>query len=309
MGIKYDGLFKILREKGISKTQLQKRLGLSSTTLAKLSKNQSVSMKVIEDICRELNCEPGEIMRLERDLTEHWLLKSLMEEKAMKLKGGLYHLTQIKLAYNSNRIEGSKLSEDQTRYIYETNTIGMEADKTTNIDDIIETLNHFKCFDFMLDCAEELLSEVIIKSFHSLLKSNTSDSLKDWFNVGDYKTKPNMVGDSRTTAPAKVKGEMAKLLFDYNAKEAVAFEDIVSFHHAFEAIHPFQDGNGRVGRLIMFKECLKYGITPFIINNEQKQFYYRGLKEYPNEKGYLTETCLSAQDDYGKMIQYFREGQ
>lgn len=305
MGIKYDGLFAILAEKGISKTQLKKRLGLSSTTLAKLSKNEPVSMKIIEDVCRELNCQPGEIMSLEREMTERRLLKSLLEEKSMKLKGGLYHFTQIKLAYNSNRIEGSKLSEDQTRYIYETNTIGMEADKTTNIDDIIETLNHFKCFDFMLDCAEDLLSETIIKTFHKLLKSNTSDSLKDWFNIGDYKAKPNMVGDSKTTAPAKVKGDMAKLLIDYNEKAAISFEDIVAFHHAFEAIHPFQDGNGRVGRLIIFKECLKHGITPFIIENEHKQFYYRGLKEYQNEKGYLTDTCLSAQDEYEERVAYF----
>lgn len=305
MGIQYDGVFAILKEKGISKTQLQKRLGLSSTTLAKLSKNESVSMKVMEDICNELNCQPGDIMRLEKEMTEQKLLKMLKEEKEMKLKGGLYHLTQIKLAYNSNRIEGSKLSEDQTRYIYETNTIGMEKDKTINIDDVIETVNHFQCFDYMLDCAEDILSETIIKNFHKILKNNTSDGRKEWFHVGDYKEKPNMVGDSKTTPPSKVKSEMTKLLFDYNAKDAISFADIIEFHYAFEVIHPFQDGNGRVGRLILFKECLKHGITPFIIDNEHKQFYYRGLKEYKSEKGYLTETCLSAQDEYIEMMKYF----
>lgn len=307
MGIKYDGLFSILKEKGISKTQLQNRLGLSSTTLAKLSKNEPVSMKVIEDVCKELNCQPGDIMRLEKNMPEHKLLQMLKEEKDMKLKGGLYHLTQIKLAYNSNRIEGSKLSEEQTRYIYETNTIAMEEDKTSSIDDIIETVNHFQCFDYMLDCAEDILSETIIKKFHKILKNNTSDSRKDWFRVGDYKAKPNMIGDTKTIMPSKVKGEMAKLLAEYNAKEDIAFTDIVEFHHAFESIHPFQDGNGRVGRLIIFKECLKYGITPFIIDNEHKLFYYRGLKEYKNEKGYLTDTCLSAQDEYVEMMKYFME--
>ncbi|HZK60672.1 MAG TPA: helix-turn-helix domain-containing protein [Anaerovoracaceae bacterium] len=289
MGIQYDGLFAILKDKGISKTQLQKKLGLSSTTLAKLSKNESVSMKVVEAICKELNCQPGDIMKLENETTAHKLLKTLQEEKGMKLKGGLYHLTQIKLAYNSNRIEGSKLTEDQTRYIYETNTIGMEKDKTTNVDDIIETINHFQCFDYMLDCAEDSLSETIIKNFHKVLKNNTTDSRKEWFRVGDYKVKP----------------EMAKLLFDYNAKDGIGLADIIEFHYDFEAIHPFQDGNGRVGRVIIFKECLKYGIPPFIIDNEHKQFYYRGLKEYKNEKGYLTETCLSAQDEYLGIMKYF----
>jgi Fic family protein len=305
MSIQYDGLFVILKEKGISKTQLQKRVGLSSTTLAKLSKNQQVSMKVIEDICNTLNCQPGDIMNLEKEWPEQKLLKILKEEKDMSLRGGLYHLTQIKLAYNSNRIEGSKLTEDQTRYIYETNTIGMEDDKTTNVDDIIETVNHFQCFDYMLDCADDTLSETIIKNFHKVLKSNTSDARKEWFLVGEYKSKPNMVGDSKTTPPSKVKSEMARLLFDYCAKDKISFADIIEFHYNFEAVHPFQDGNGRVGRLIVFKECLKYGITPFIIDNEHKQFYYRGLKEYKSEKRYLTETCLSAQDEYLERMRYF----
>ncbi len=233
------------------------------------------------------------------------LLQRLQEEKNMKLKGGLYHLIQIKLAYNSNRIEGSRLSEDQTRYIYETNTIAMEEDRTTNVDDIIETINHFQCFDYLLDCAGDRLSEHIIKNFHQILKNNTLDSRKDWFKVGDYKAKPNMVGDAKTTPPSKVKTEMTKLLAEYNKKELIQFQDVIEFHHSFESIHPFQDGNGRVGRLIIFKECLKNGIIPFIINEEQKLFYYRGLKEFQNEKGYLTDTCLAAQDEFIKMMKYF----
>ena len=309
MSIKYNGLFDLLSNKGISKTQLQRKLSFSSTTLAKLSKNEPVSMKVIEDICRELNCQPGDIMEIEKDEPLNKLLQLLQEEKEMKLKGGIYHQTQIKLAYNSNRIEGSRLSEDQTRYIYETNTIEMDNNEPTNVDDIIETVNHFQGFDYMLDHADELLTELIIKEFHKILKSNTSDSRKDWFKVGDYKTKPNMVGDKKTTPPSKVKNEMLQLLNEYNEKKNIMFKDIVEFHYQFESIHPFQDGNGRVGRLIMFKECLKNNIIPFIIDETNKLFYYRGLKEYENEKGYLSDTCLSAQDKYVELKQYFMENE
>lgn len=232
------------------------------------------------------------------------LLNLLLEEKEMKLKGGLYHQTQIKLAFNSNRIEGSRLSEDQTRYIYETNTINMEPNETASVDDIIETVNHFSCFDYMLTHADENLSEEMIKEFHKLLKRNTSDERKEWFCVGDYKTRPNIVGDVKTTAPAKVSGEIKKLFQNYN-KININVEDIVGFHFQFESIHPFQDGNGRVGRIIMFKECLKNDIMPFIIDHEHKLFYYRGLKEYTVEKGYLLDTCLSAQDQYEAMVKYF----
>lgn len=232
------------------------------------------------------------------------LLKILREEKSSRLKGGIYHQTQIKLAYNTNRIEGSKLSEDQTRYIYETNTLFLDnGDKTANVDDIIETVNHFSCFDYMLDIADEPLSEVHIKMFHYLLKFNTSDSKKAWFRVGDYKLRPNVVGGLETTLPEHVENEMKNLLESYHNRNTI--NDIIDFHFQFEKIHPFQDGNGRVGRLIMFKECLANNIVPFIIEDEHKFFYYRGLAEYPNVKEYLTDTCLSAQDNYKRIIDYF----
>lgn len=234
------------------------------------------------------------------------LLKELQEEKSIGLKGGLYHKTQIKLAYNTNRIEGSKLSEEQTRYIYETNTIFVEnGDTSVNVDDIIETVNHFSCFDYMLDIANETLSEEIIKKFHYLLKINTSDSKKPWFNVGNYKSRPNIVGGIETSLPKNVPSDMKKLLDSYIKKTNIAVEDIIDFHFHFERIHPFQDGNGRVGRLIIFKECLTHNIIPFIIEDDHKFFYYRGLTEYPAIKEYLIDTCLSAQDNYTQMVNYF----
>lgn len=233
------------------------------------------------------------------------LLELLQEEMQMGLKGGLYHQTQIKLAFNSNRIEGSRLSEDQTRYIFETNTINMEPEEAASVDDIIETVNHFSCFDYMLTHAKENLSEEMIKEFHRILKRNTSDERKEWFRVGDYKARPNVVGDMKTTAPGKVASAMEKLLAAYHQKPSISIEDIVDFHHDFESIHPFQDGNGRVGRIILFKECLQNDIFPFIIDHEHKLFYYRGLKEYGSEKGYLLDTCLSAQDRYETQVEYF----
>ncbi len=234
------------------------------------------------------------------------LLKVLQEEKLSSLKGGIYHKTQIKLTYNTNRIEGSKLSEEQTRYIYETNTFFTEdGENATNIDDILETVNHFNCFDYMLDIVEEPLSEAHVKEFHKILKFNTSDAKKDWFNIGEYKLKPNVVGGIETSKPSEVKSHMDNLLTDYQAKENTEFLDIIDFHYKFEKIHPFQDGNGRVGRLIMFKECLRHNFVPFIIQDEFKFFYYRGLSEYPKVKGYLTDTCLSAQDNYKELLKYF----
>lgn len=304
MQISYRKLFDILKQQDISKTELQKNIKISSATLAKLSKDEPVALKVIEDICNFLNCQPGDIMTMEKNLDKTSLLYRLREEKDMKLKGGLYHQTQIKLAYNSNHIEGSRLTEDQTRYIYETNTIDTEKDPV-NVDDIIETVNHFQCFDYMLDCVDDILTENIIKHFHLLLKSNTSDSRLEWFQVGAYKQKPNMVGGLKTTPPKQVPKEMQKLLFAYQQKDSITIKDIVEFHYRFERIHPFQDGNGRVGRFIMFKECLKHNIVPFIIEDTYKLYYYRGLKEFENESGFLIDTCLSAQDNYKELLAYF----
>jgi Fic family protein len=235
------------------------------------------------------------------------ILKTLQEQKKMRLKGSLYHLTPIKLAYNSNRIEGSRLSEEQTRYIFETNTIGLtDKDASVNVDDIIETVNHFFCFDYMLDIAAEKLSEEHICRLHLLLKTNTSDARKEWFRVGEYKLLPNVIGDDETSAPENVSADVQQLLSNYHQKDHIGFEDIIDFHYRFEKIHPFQDGNGRVGRLILFKECLKHGIVPFSIEEAHKFYYYRGLQEYPCVKGYLIDICLSEQDNYLKIVEYFR---
>jgi Fic family protein len=233
------------------------------------------------------------------------LLDILKEQKASKYSGGIYHKTQIDLTYNSNHMEGSRLTHDQTRYIFETNTIGVEKE-VLNVDDVIETANHFRCIDMIIDHAKAALTEKFIKELHLVLKNGTSDSRKDWFAVGDYKKLPNEVGGRDTALPEEVADKMKALLAEYNAKEKKNFEDILDFHVKFERIHPFQDGNGRVGRLTMFKECLKYNIVPFIIEDNLKMFYYRGLKEWDNEKGYLTDTCLTAQDKYKAYLDYFR---
>ena len=233
------------------------------------------------------------------------LLDVLQDEKANKYAGGIYHKTQIDLTYNSNHMEGSRLTHDQTRYIFETNTIGIEKE-VLNVDDVIETANHFRCIDIIIDHAKLALTEKFIKELHLILKNGTSDSRKDWFAVGDYKKMPNEVGGMETALPEEVADRMKKLLSEYNNKEEKTFDDILDFHVKFERIHPFQDGNGRVGRLIMFKECLKYNIVPFIIEDNLKMFYYRGLKEWDNEKGYLTDTCLTAQDRYKAYLDYFR---
>ena len=233
------------------------------------------------------------------------LLDILQEEKANKYAGGIYHKTQIDLTYNSNHMEGSRLTHDQTRYIFETNTISVE-NEVLNVDDVIETANHFRCIDMIIAHAKATLTEKFIKELHLTLKNGTSDSRKDWFDVGEYKRLPNEVGGMDTALPEEVADWMKKLLTEYNSKEEKTFEDILDFHVKFERIHPFQDGNGRVGRLIMFKECLKYNIVPFIIEDNLKMFYYRGLKEWNNEKGYLMDTCLTAQDRYKAYLDYFR---
>ena len=233
------------------------------------------------------------------------LLIALRQEMEAKLKGGIYHKTQIDLTYNSNHIEGSRLTHDQTRYIFETNTIGIEGE-SVRVDDIIETTNHFRCIDLIIDRADERLTESLIKELHLILKSGTSDSRKDWFTVGDYKRLPNEVGGNETTAPEDVHREIKALFKEYNAKKRKSFEDILDLHQRFEAIHPFQDGNGRVGRLVMFKECLANGYVPFIITDELKMFYYRGLREWPCIKEYLRDTCLTAQDNYKAVLDYFK---
>ena len=233
------------------------------------------------------------------------LLRVLREQKGSRLKGGIYHRTQIDLTYNSNHIEGSRLTHEQTRYIFETNTIGM-TDGAVNVDDVVETVNHFRCIDYIIDHAEEKLTEVFVKQLHLLLKTSTSDSRKDWFAVGEYKRLPNEVGGMETCRPEEVHPKMMALLKGYNAKKAHSFEDILDFHVRFEAIHPFQDGNGRVGRLLMFKECLANGHVPFIITDELKLFYYRGLREWGHVNGYLTDTCLTAQDRYKAFLDYFK---
>ena len=233
------------------------------------------------------------------------LLAALREQKASNLKGGIYHRTQIDLTYNSNHIEGSKLTHDQTRYIFETNTIGV-SDSSVNVDDVVETVNHFSCIDYIIDHTEDKLTEALVKHLHLLLKSGTSDSRKDWFAVGDYKRLPNEVGGQNTCAPEDVHKQMKALLDEYNQKKNKSFEDILDFHVRFEQIHPFQDGNGRIGRLLMFKECLANDIVPFIITDELKMFYYRGLKEWGHIDGYLTDTCLTAQDMYKELLKYFR---
>lgn len=232
------------------------------------------------------------------------LLEILVAEKKAKLSGGIYHKVQIELTYNSNHIEGSRLTHDQTRYIFETNTIGIDS-CAVKVDDIVETANHFKCIDLIIENAKKAITETFIKELHRTLKNGTTDARQDWFAVGDYKKLPNTVGDMFTAKPEEVAEKMKELLFEYNAKKEKSFDDLLDFHYNFECIHPFQDGNGRIGRLLLFKECLKHNIVPFIIDEELKMFYYRGLKEWKDERGYLRDTCLAAQDKFKKYLDYF----
>ena len=233
------------------------------------------------------------------------LLSALREQQKMQLKGGIYHRTQIDLTYNSNHIEGSRLTHDQTRYIFETHTIGFDGE-SVRIDDIIETVNHFRCIDLIIEQAQRQLTESLIKELHLILKTGTSDSRKEWFAVGEYKRLPNEVGGNATSDPENVHRDIKALLKEYNSKKHKTFEDILEFHQRFEAIHPFQDGNGRVGRLIMFKECLTNGFVPFIITDDLKLFYYRGLQEWNKVREYLLDTCLTAQDNYNILLDYFK---
>ena len=267
------------------------------------------NIESLKRLAETFNITVDELIKDEEkfDVTKINILEVLREQKEMELKGNLYHNTQIIFAYNTNHIEGSKLTEDQTRYIYETNTILFENQTVVIVDDIVETSNHFKLVDYMLDIADEELTEDIIKKFHRILKEGTMDSRKDWFNIGEYKQLANEAGSMKTSSPKQVAKDMQNLMEWYNCLSKVTIKDIIEFHARFEKIHPFQDGNGRVGRIIAFKECLKNNIIPFIILDKDKLFYYRGLKEYQNktEKGYLIDTCLNAQDQYISMIEYY----
>ena len=247
-------------------------------------------------------CKPERKSR--HSISENSLLAFLKREKEAGLKGGIYHKIQVELTYNSNHIEGSRLSHEQTRFIFETKTLGV-TDKAVNVDDIIETVNHFRCIDLVIDSARTKLSESFIKQLHFILKSGTADSQKTWFRVGEYKILENEVGGQETTNPSEVKSCIKSLLDEYNSKNKITFDDILDFHVRFEKIHPFQDGNGRVGRLIMFKECLKNNIVPFIISDELKMYYYRGIKNWSNEKGFLRDTCLATQDSMKQVLDYF----
>ena len=265
------------------------------------------NIESLKRLAETFNITVDELIKEDKfDVSKINVLATLREQKEMGLKGNLYHNTQIIFAYNTNHIEGSTLTEDQTRYIFETNTILFEGDTIAKVDDILETSNHFQLVDYMLDVADKKLNEKMIKEFHKILKNGTSDSRVEWFNVGEYKQKANQIGSGiSTTLPSNVEKEMAKLIEWYNSVKEITIKEIIEFHYRFEKIHPFQDGNGRVGRIIMFKECLKNNIIPFIILDKDKLFYYRGLKEYKNENGYLIDTCLNAQDQYKNMIEYY----
>lgn len=289
-------------------------------SVAEIAKKWEISKRSVRNYCANGRVNgafltgktwiiPENAEKPERTNKRHERLDGLLDvlriQKESKYFGGIYHKTQIELTYNSNHIEGSRLTHDQTRYIFETNTVGVE-NEVINVDDVIETANHFRCIDMIIENAKTALTEKFIKELHLTLKNGTSDSRKNWFAVGAYKKLPNEVGGVKTTLPEEVASQMKALLSQYNEKKEKMLEDILDFHVKFERIHPFQDGNGRVGRLIMFKECLKHNIVPFIIYDDLKPFYYRGLKEWDNEKGYLLDTCLTAQDKYKAYLDYFR---
>jgi len=295
--ISYEGLEKTLKEKGIGKTELSTELGLSTRTVAKIAKGERLSKRSIHRIADYLGEPPDSIMR---EISDNRILQVLREEKEMKLPGGLYHELQVRMTYNSNHIEGSKLSEDQTRLIFETNTIDMGDG--IPVDDILETVHHFRAIDYVIDIAEDELTEDIIKHMHYILKHDTKDSDLEWFAVGDYKKRANVVGGRKTSKPSEVHKHMQALLNEYIAKDIVTIDDIIAFHAEFEYIHPFQDGNGRVGRLIALKECLHHNVMPFIIEDAKKNFYYRGLAEWRNEKGWLMDTCRDGQDTFVKLL-------
>ena len=295
--ISYAGLEKILKEKGIGKTELSTEAGLSTRTVAKIAKGEKLSARSLNRIAGYLNVVPELLCRQESD---NKILQILRDEKEIQLSGGLYHELQVRMTYNSNHMEGSKLSEDQTRLIFETNTINMGDG--IPVDDILETVHHFRAIDYCIDIAEEKLTEEIIKKLHFMIKHDTKDAALPWFAVGDYKKRANVVGGRETSKPSEVARDMRTLLERYNTRDNVTIEDIIEFHAEFEYIHPFQDGNGRVGRLIALKECLKNNIIPFIIEDSKKSFYYRGLSEWRRKKGWLVDTCLDGQDTFVKLL-------
>ena len=293
--------YKLLENKlkalNLTKSNLCDLLNISSRTIAKISKGEKISDRVLKRIATFLDCDINDLYSV---VCNNRTLQILKEEKDAKVSGGLYHELQVKMTYNSNHIEGSKLTEDQTRLIFETRTI--DASDGMLVDDIIETSNHFRAIDYVIDHALEPLSEELIKHLHLILKQSTKDSTLDWFAVSDYKKKSNVVGGKKTCKPSEVSKEMNKLLKTYNAKEGITINDIIEFHADFEIIHPFQDGNGRVGRLIALKECLRFNITPFIIEDYKKAFYYRGLSNWRQEKVWLIDTCLDGQDTFRKLL-------
>ena len=300
--ISYEGLLQKLKSRHLTKTALAAQLGISSRTVAKIGRGERIADHVLVRIAAFLDCTPEELCR---SVSDNALLQTLRDEKQIRMPGGLYHELQIRMTYNSNHIEGSRLSEDQTRMIFETNTVDVAGG--VPVDDIIETVNHFRAIDYVIDHAEEPLTENTVKELHRILKQGTKDAALDWFAIGDYKKRANMVGGRETTAPREVPAQMNALLLAYESLHSVTIHDIICFHHDFERIHPFQDGNGRVGRLIALKECLRYAIIPFIIEDTKKMFYYRGLSEWEREKGYLTDTCLDGQDTFKKMMAMFRK--
>lgn len=301
---------KLYREsKKMTQMEIAELLGVKPATVSKYESGAlEPNIESLKKLSEIFDISIDELLKEDNfNISKINILEVLREQKNMKLKGNLYHNTQITFAYNTNHIEGSKLTEDQTRYIYETNTLIAEKDSITDLDDVLETANHFKLVDYMLDIANKKLTEEIIKEFHEILKEGTSDSRKDWFVVGNYKKLPNEVGGLKTTDPKNVERDMKKLIEWYNSLKQVTINEIIEFHAKFEKIHPFQDGNGRVGRIIMFKECLKNNIIPFIILDKDKLFYYRGLNQYQSnkEKGYLIDTCLNAQNQYINILKYF----
>lgn len=296
----YEGLENNLAESGKSRVDLTRELGLSSRTVARISKGERLSQKTLNKIAAFLNCDASELFRV---ISENPVLQVLRDEKSAGISGGLYHELQVRMTYNSNHMEGSALSEEQTRLIFETSTI--DAEYGIPVDDILETVHHFRAIDFCIDHAEDILTEEIIKELHYILKHDTQDASLSWFAVGDYKRRPNVVGGRETTRPKDVPGKMNDLLRAYNSRESVTIYDIIAFHAEFERIHPFQDGNGRVGRLVALKECLKWNVVPFIIEDSKKLYYYRGLSEWDHERGYLEGTCLDGQDTFRRLLELF----